>query len=298
MDYEKLTRELISQKELHPLAALGSEHADAFKALVADAKTDPAAQETLTILNILRQNTPHIESRRGVLSDTFGKVVAEGTKLQKHLPWLDMIAVGGTASALHAGHRISFDVDFITRNLSENFDAILEKVTEWSEWKTNRATAPVIILGEANDIELGIRQSFRSKPIATIEKEGLRIPTLGECFKIKAYLVGKRRATRDFVDTCALLDLIPERLATTFLDEMDNDFPPVDKLSNTSHLAENIRLGPKDLQKVDLKKFKGLIAPYNEWAYVDQRLRTMSLQLTKSRLERPTPKPIIDHDRA
>ncbi len=277
--------DLVAQRERHPLVALGSEHSDTFKNLFIDRKTDAAAQKAFTILNVLRENTPHVNIPKGVDSEAFAKV-AEGAKLQKHLPWLDLVAVGGTASALHAGHRVSFDVDFVSRNLNANFETVLEKVKEWSEWKTNRASAPVIILGEANEIELGIRQSFRTKPIPTIEKKGLRIPTLSECFKIKAYLLIKRRATRDFVDTCALLDLIPGRLACAFLSEMDDDFPPVDKLSNTAKLAENIRLGPIDLGKVNLKQFKGLVAPYNDWSYIAKRLRDVSLWLAQRRLEK------------
>jgi hypothetical protein len=294
MDYEQLVRDLGAIKQGHPLAALGSEHSDFFKQLLTDSKTNASAKEALHILIILRENMADTKPRTPSPSDSFKSVVAEGVKLQKRLPWLDLVAVGGTASALHAGHRVSYDVDFVTRDLSKNFEEVLQRITEWSEWTTNRTDAPFIILGEANEIELGIRQAFRTKPFSTIEKEGLRIPTLGECFKIKAYMVGKRRATRDFVDTCALLDLIPEKLAVEFLDEMDRDFPPVDKLSNTAKLAESIRRGPKDLDKVNLNKFKGLVAPYNDWKYIDQRLKSVTLNLTKAKLENIRKTPTLD----
>lgn len=221
----------------------------------------------------------------------FEKIVSTGAKMQKHLPWLDLVAVGGTASALHAQHRVSYDVDFVTKNLRPNFDAILSKISEWSEWKTNRAQAPVLILGEAHDVRLGVRQLIREKPLETVVKNDLRIPSLEECFKIKAFLVGKRCATRDFVDVCALLDKLPEQTAFQLLAEMDNDFPSAENLSNTAKFADAVHRLPLDLLETPLHKFKGLRHPYTEWDYIEDRLKKFSLMFLDKRLSKEQEKP-------
>lgn len=228
------------------------------------------------------------------MESDFKKIVATGAEMQKHLPWLDLVAVGGTAVALHAQHRISYDVDFVTRNLKPQYENILSKITEWSEWKTNRLQYPVLILGEAHDVRLGVRQQIREKPFQTITKSELRIPSLEECFKIKAFLVGKRSATRDFVDVCALLDKIPEDVAFRLLDEMDEEFPTADSLSNTAKFASAVRNLPNDLLETPLHKFKGLRHPYTEWDYIEERLKRLSLLFLEKRLSKEKQQP---HDK-
>jgi hypothetical protein len=212
----------------------------------------------------------------------FDKVVVTGAEFQKHLPWLDL--VGGTASALHAQHRVSHDVDFLTKNLKPRFEEILSHITEWSEWKTNRIQSPVIILGEAHNVRLGVRQQIREKPFDTVQLNGLRIPTLEECFKIKVFLVGKRRATRDYVDACALLDKLPEDTAYRLLSEMDGDFPSVDNLSNTARFATAVRQIPADFLKAPLSQFEGLKHPYTDWDYIEHKLIRLSILFLEKRL--------------
>ncbi|MDD2765606.1 MAG: nucleotidyl transferase AbiEii/AbiGii toxin family protein [Opitutaceae bacterium] len=221
----------------------------------------------------------------------FAHVVGAGVALQQQLPWMELVAVGGTAAALHAHHRVSYDVDFVSRGLKENFEKVLNAVNEWTEWQTNRAQYPVLILGEAHAIEIGIRQAYREKPIQTISKQGLVIPTIEECFRIKSFLLLKRRATRDFIDVCALLDKIGDKRAAELLASLDTDFPSLDKLSNTHHFAAAIREAPVDRNKIQLAKYKGLQAPYTDWGYIDRRLQQASLEWVARRLAQPPSRP-------
>ena len=62
---------------------------------------------------------------------SFDHVIEEGIALQRHLPSLDMVAVGGTAAALHAGHRYSTDVDHVTALLREQFDVVSDSLEHW-----------------------------------------------------------------------------------------------------------------------------------------------------------------------
>lgn len=66
--------------------------------------------------------------------------------------------IGRTAKALYAGHRISRDTDHLLVSLRENFDGILEKLSEFPEWKLARTKKPVLILGSIGDVEVGFRQ--------------------------------------------------------------------------------------------------------------------------------------------
>jgi len=135
----------------------------------------------------------------------FEKVVEQGRQLQVRLAALSPVAVGGTAAAIHCGHRFSLDVDVVTPHLAARFDEVLADLEAWDGWHTNRQTPRVLILGERAQIELGVRQQRRSVPLHVTRREGLTVPTAAEMLRIKAFLLGERPAVRDFVDVSALI---------------------------------------------------------------------------------------------
>ena len=53
-------------------------------------------------------------------SSDWEKLLAHAALLQAKVP--SAVLVGGTAAALHAGHRISFDHDHVLRDLGRHFD--------------------------------------------------------------------------------------------------------------------------------------------------------------------------------
>ena len=57
------------------------------------------------------------------------------------------VLVGGTAAALHAGHRRSLDVDHVLADLRTRFDDVLAALEAVAGWQTARAQRPVPILG-------------------------------------------------------------------------------------------------------------------------------------------------------
>src|SRR5208282_3959744 len=81
-------------------------------------------------------------------------------------------------------------------------------------WKLARVRRPVLILGSLDGVETGIRQLQRQAPLETqiVETAAgpLRIPTLREMLRIKAWLVATRNATRDYVDAAALAERLRE----------------------------------------------------------------------------------------
>jgi DNA-binding transcriptional regulator YiaG len=76
---------------------------------------------------------------------------------------------------------------------------------------TNRVTPGKVILGELGDIESGVRQLIRKRPLEVTEVglpsgHVLRVPTPDETLRIKGYLIVRRNQVRDYLDVAALSD--------------------------------------------------------------------------------------------
>ena len=103
------------------------------------------------------------------------------------------------------------DSDHVLADLHERFDMVLEALESEGEWVTNRVQPGKVILGRLGDIEAGVRQMLRSRPLQTVEVtlssgRTLRAPTAEETLRIKAFLVVGRNQTRDYLDVVALAD--------------------------------------------------------------------------------------------
>ena len=85
------------------------------------------------------------DEQLGIKGEAWEAVLESLCRLQKVLP--DAVLVGGTASALYAGHRLSFDHDHVLPDLRERFDAVLAELEAVSGWETARIKRPVLILG-------------------------------------------------------------------------------------------------------------------------------------------------------
>jgi hypothetical protein len=137
-------------------------------------------------------------------------VLEKAAQLQELVP--GAVLVGGSAAALHAHHRQSFDHDHVVVDLAERFDTTLQNLEALGDWSMTRAQPGKIILGELGGIETGVRQLLRSRPLETtdIEVRGKRlvVPTAAEILRIKAWLALSRNQTRDYLDIAALADRI------------------------------------------------------------------------------------------
>lgn len=149
----------------------------------------------------------HDEPDVAAASADLAAVLESAARLQELVP--DAVLVGGSAAALYAGHRDSYDHGHVVADLRERFDVILEAIESEGDWATNRVVPGKLILGSLGDIEAGVRQMIRRRPLETIEIEmagsrHLRVPTAEETLRIKAFLIVRRNQTRDFLDTAAL----------------------------------------------------------------------------------------------
>jgi len=213
----------------------------------------------------------------------FDLVVEQGVELQQQFPGKQLVAVGGTAAALYCGHRFSLDVDCVTPLLAGEYDEFSARLENWPGWQTNRKNPPVLILGEREGVELGLRQLRRSIPLRAAKAHGLVIPTLDETLRVKAFLLSERRATRDYIDFAALAQKAGEEFTLVALAGL-NLFYPGGSQTTVTRFAEACESLPADFIAVDLRNYKGLAAPFNDWILVSETCRGAGRQLLKQEL--------------
>jgi hypothetical protein len=81
-------------------------------------------------------------------------LLAHAALLQSKIP--AAILVGGTAAAVHAGHRISFDHDHVVTDLAKNYDAAILALESIAGWHTHRRAKGKMVLGNVNKIAAGL----------------------------------------------------------------------------------------------------------------------------------------------
>ena len=92
-------------------------------------------------------------ARRDSLSEASPELLAvleSASRLQQMVP--DAVLVGGSAAALYAGHRDSYDHDHVLADLRNRFGVVLEALESEGEWVTNRVVPGKVILGQLGDI--------------------------------------------------------------------------------------------------------------------------------------------------
>lgn len=214
------------------------------------------------------------------------RAVAEAAaRLQQLVP--DAVLVGGSAAAYHAGHRVSLDDDHVVAGLRERFDLILAALEETKGWITARVQRPVLILGSLDGVETGVRNLVRRLPLEVEEtvvgKRKLRVPTLSEIARIKAWLCLLRNATRDYVDFAALADRLGENDAALVVLGMDDYY--ADQLGPgglrvatqvAKQLAEPL---PDDLSEVDLLSYRRLDRRWHDWSTVADACKRVAVRV-------------------
>jgi hypothetical protein len=200
-------------------------------------------------------------------------LLAHAATLQTKVP--GAVLVGGTAAAVHAKHRVSFDHDHVVRDLARGYDAAIRALESIVGWRTRRRVRGKLVLGEVDRIAAGLRNQRRSAPLETLEVSVgggvLRLPTVEEMLRIKAFLLVDRNATRDFLDVAALahhLGLPGSALALDRMSELYADFAGDGGDMLTSVVVRLSAPEPFDLTEVDLSEYKGIVVPWNDWRAV------------------------------
>lgn len=209
------------------------------------------------------------------MSETLNAVLASAAALQKVVP--DAVLVGGSAAALYAGHRDSYD--HVLKDLRERYAAVLEAVESTEGWATSvRASSPPLtLLGSLDGIEAGLRQLRRARPLEVTEVElldgaRLRVPTREEILRIKAYLVVQRNQVRDYLDTVALAEATGQEGAVDVLAKVDDYYADRSGEEGSVLTALVQRLSepnPRDRRvTTQLSAYKGLDPRWHDWQAV------------------------------
>lgn len=217
------------------------------------------------------------------------RVLESAAKLQEAVP--DAVLVGGSAAALWASHRSSYDHDHVLEDLVARFDIVLEALEATDGWVTNRVTPGKIILGELGDIESGVRQLIRKVPLEVVEVrlpsgQTLRVPTPDEILRIKGYLVVRRNQVRDYLDVAALSDRYRISHAADVLGHIDDyysDQRGAEAEGVATQLARQLAAPkPADARTItQLDQYKGLDARWADWKNVTDVCRSVAVEMVR-----------------
>jgi hypothetical protein len=211
---------------------------------------------------------------------------------ERHLQALvpGAVLVGGTAAALHAGPRRSRDGAHVLEELRPRCDEGLAALEAAAGWQTARVRKPVVILGRLDGVMTGIRQLRRTRPLETEIVSGLRVPTLAEMARIKAWLLATRHTVRDYLDTVVLLEGLGEASACEAFAPFDEVYRQQTGASPLVEVVERLAAAaPSDAPAIDLRTYRGLVAPWNDWTHLAARGRYWAGVLAAGLLGRSTP---------
>jgi len=200
-------------------------------------------------------------------------VLSAAAHLQRILPGATL--VGGTAAAVYAGHRISLDANHVLGDLRGRFDEVLAQLESVAGWRTARVNRPILILGNLDGIETGVRQLIRDEPLETQEVTvgGARLvlPTEAELLRIKGVLILRRNATRDYLDFAALAERLGSDQVLAALADLDRFYPQASGESTLQQLqVQLVHPQPYDLEETDLTEYRRLHPRWHDWKRVQE----------------------------
>lgn len=216
-------------------------------------------------------------------SATLQAVAESAARLQELVP--DAVLVGGSAAAMYAAHRDSYDHDHVLTDLRDRFDLVLDALESEGEWVTNRVRPGKVILGKLGDIEVGVRQMIRARPLETIEVSlpsgrTLQVPTADETLRIKAFLIVRRNQTRDYLDVAALADRYGTAEAATVLAHIDDYY--TDQHGEGRGIAAQVARqlaepAPADASTTrQLPAYRNLAPRWHDWREVQSACRKLA----------------------
>jgi Nucleotidyl transferase AbiEii toxin, Type IV TA system len=165
---------------------------------------------------------------------------------------------------------------------------ILEALESEGEWVTNRVHPGKIILGQLGDIEAGVRQMIRKRPLETTKLtlpsgRALRVPTAEETLRIKAFLVVRRNQTRDYLDVAALAERYGRGESANVLACIDDYY--ADQHGNGRGVAAQLARQLADPRPADasvtrqLEAYRNLEPRWTDWTQVRAACRELAIAM-------------------
>jgi len=224
-------------------------------------------------------------------SQRLQRVLESAARLQQLVP--DAVLVGGSAAALHAGHRESFDHDHVLVDLDQRYAQVLDAVEASDGWATSvRASRPpMTIMGSLDGIQAGLRNLRRTRPLETVRIEvapgaNVTAPTAEEALRVKAYLVVQRNAVRDYLDVVALADHIGVDHAGEILRHIDDYYDDRSQQAGSVRTSLALALAhpkPVDVDVIaELPRYRGLDPRWHDWSSVVAGCRDLALEVAEA----------------
>lgn len=229
---------------------------------------------------------PPSEHSLGEVSPELLAVLESAARLQQMVP--DAVLVGGSAAALYAGHRDSFDHDHVLADLRDRFDVVLDALESEGDWVTNRVVPGKIILGQLGDIEAGVRQMIRTRPLETTHVtlpsgRTLTVPTAEETLRVKGFLLVRRNQTRDYLDVAALADRFGIDDAAEVLARIDDYYSDQHGIGKgvAAQIARQLAdPRPRDSSVTgQLESYRHLAARWTDWNEVRSECRQLAAEM-------------------
>ena len=223
--------------------------------------------------------------KRSTLPPNWETLLAQAALMQAKVP--GAVLVGGTAAALHAHHRPSLYHDHVIKDLAKHYDQAIAALETIVGWRTKRRVKGRLALGEIHGIDAGLRNQMRSAPLetTTVHLPGdrtLKLPTVEEMLRIKAFLLVQRNAVRDYLDVAALSHHLGLHTSARALDTMNQLYAQFAGEGGDMLGSVIIKLAnpdPYDLTEVDLTEYKGIAAPWSDWRAVKTQCRKVAVAL-------------------
>lgn len=113
--------------------------------------------------------------------------------------------VGGTALALQLGHRMSYDLDFVT-NVFEQSDVDKLKQSLNTYQLQQHLLSDTQYTAFANDVKITLFEDTAPFLHPIVDFNGARLASYQDIFSTKLYILGRRATWRDYCDIAVILD--------------------------------------------------------------------------------------------
>jgi len=208
-----------------------------------------------------------------------GPGLSTAARLQRIPP--KAILVGGTAAGLYAGHWLS------TVRITCSAIPINDLTRSLRYWRASQAgrrprAAPREDSGKPGWDRDRYPAADPAAPLERIqiawEAQELTVPTLAEILHIKAVLILKRNATRDYLDFVALACGMATDVCVGLLGPFDDLYPQPNEEAPLRQLQ--IQLSnphPYDLEEIHLSEYKHLAERWQGWRAVRTACREAAM---------------------
>ncbi|MDO8721208.1 MAG: nucleotidyl transferase AbiEii/AbiGii toxin family protein [Syntrophales bacterium] len=143
--------------------------------------------------------TKHIKKRDVLFSETISSDTCKLIEKIKNSPWLSSYYLaGGTALALHLGHRTSIDLDFFTESEVEEMTIVDHLRTEGNLRLDHMGSGTIV--GNLDGVRISIFKYPYRLLDSLIKWNGLNVASIRDIALMKIVAIFQRGSIKDFID--------------------------------------------------------------------------------------------------